>query len=79
MYRWVHLETSEGSLDDIQIEHADGKRELVQVKFATDADDEWNWDHLTATKEGARGPRPSLLQKWKASLDKVLADGYSPA
>jgi hypothetical protein len=64
-YRWVRLETTEGSLDDIQAERADGTRRLLQVKFGTDASVEWEWDHLIKQESGKRGPKTSLLQKWK--------------
>lgn len=76
-YRWVRLETTAGSLDDIQAERADGTRRLLQVKFGTDASVEWEWDHLTKQESGKTGPRPSLLQKWKISLDDVVASGVA--
>jgi hypothetical protein len=75
VYRWVRLETMEGSLDDIQAEHADGARRLLQVKFGTDATVEWDWDDLIKQESGRRGPKSSLLQKWKNSLDDVRASG----
>lgn len=76
-YRWVRLETTAGSLDDIQAERADGTRRLLQVKFGTDASVEWEWHHLTKQESGKMGPRPSLLQKWKISLDDVVASGVA--
>ncbi len=76
-YRWVRLETAAGSLDDIQAERADGTRRLLQVKFGTDASVEWEWDHLTKQESGTKGPKPSLLQKWKTSLDDVVASGVA--
>jgi hypothetical protein len=69
------LETTRGSLDDIQAERSDGKRRLLQVKFGTDVTVEWDWDELMEQKQGKKKPLPSLLQKWKNSLDQVLADG----
>ena len=74
-YRWVRLDTMDGSLDDIQAERADGTRRLLQVKFGTDATVEWKWDDLTKQESGKIGPKPSLLQKWKTSLDDVLSKG----
>ncbi|KUK47893.1 MAG: hypothetical protein XD74_1515 [Actinobacteria bacterium 66_15] len=76
-YRWVRLETMEGSLDDIQAERADGTRRLLQVKFSTDPLDEWGWADLTHREAGRRGLKPSLLQKWKASVDGLLAEGVA--
>ncbi len=76
-YRWVRLETMEGSLDDIQAERADGMRRLLQVKFGTDPTAEWDWDDLTKQERGKTGPKPSLLQKWKASLDEVQVKGVT--
>lgn len=75
LYRSVRLETMDGSLDDIQVERADGTRRLLQVKFGTDATVEWKWDDLTKQEPGRNGPKPSLLQKWKTSLDNVVASG----
>lgn len=72
-YRWVRLETTEGTLDDIQVERADGTRRLLQVKFGTDASTEWEWNHLTKQESGMKGPKHSLLQKWKTSLADVVA------
>lgn len=74
-YRWVRLDTMEGSLDDIQAEQADGTVRLLQVKFGTDATVEWEWDELLKQESGRNGPKPSLLQKWKTSLDDSLAKG----
>src|ERR1051325_3234846 len=75
VYHWVRLETMEGSLDDIQAERADSTRRLLQVKFGTDATVEWEWDDLTEQEKGKKGPKPSLLQKWKTSLDDVVGAG----
>jgi hypothetical protein len=72
-YLWIRLETADGSLDDIQAQRADGTRRLLQVKFATDVSSEWDWDDLTHRESGRTGEKPSLLQKWKTSLDKELA------
>ncbi|NOK06352.1 ATP-binding protein [Myxococcus sp. CA018] len=78
IYRWVRLETMDGSLDDIQAEHSDGTRRLLQVKFGTDATVEWDWDELTKQDPGKRGQlKPSLLQKWKTSLDDIRAKGVT--
>lgn len=77
VYRWVRLETMEGSLDDIQTERADGTRRLLQVKFGTDATVEWEWDELIKQESGKNGPKPSLLQKWKTSLGDVAASGVT--
>lgn len=74
-YRWVRLERMDSSLDDIQAERADGSRRLLQVKFATDPTAEWNWNHLTEQAPGRRDPKPSLLQKWKNSLDDAVSSG----
>lgn len=76
-YRWVRLETMEGSLDDIQAECANGTRRLLQVKFGTDPAAEWEWDDLTTRESGKGGPKPSLLQKWKVSLDDARAKGVT--
>ncbi|WP_437953421.1 ATP-binding protein [Sorangium sp. So ce296] len=76
-YHWVRLETMDGSLDDIQAERTDGTRRLLQVKFGTDAAVEWEWDHLTEQERGKKGPKPSLLQKWKTSFDNVVASGIA--
>jgi hypothetical protein len=76
-YRWVRLETMEGSLDDIQTERDDGTRQLLQVKWGTDATVGWEWEELTKQESGKKVPRPSLLQKWKTSLDNVLATGVT--
>lgn len=75
LYRWVRLETMDGSLDDIQVELADGTRKLLQVKFGTNPTLEWQWDELLKQENGKKGPKPSLLQKWKASLDDVVNAG----
>jgi hypothetical protein len=69
------LETAAGSLDDIQAELADGSHRLLQVKFGTDTSVAWEWDDLTKLESGKKRPQPSLLQKWKTSLDAVLATG----
>ena len=74
-YHWVRLETTQGSLDDIQAERADGTRRLLQVKFGVNATNEWGWDELTEQKRGSRGLGRSLLQKWKDSLDDVVDAG----
>ena len=76
-YRWVRLETTDGSLDDIQAERADGTRRLLQVKFATAATVKWAWEDLIKQESGKSGPNPSLLQKWKTSLDAVQAKGVT--
>jgi len=76
-YHWVRLETMEGSLDDIQAERADGTLRLLQVKFATDAAVEWDWDDLTKQESGKTSPKPSLLQKWKTSLAAKVASGVT--
>jgi hypothetical protein len=74
-YHWVRLETMDGSLDDIQAERADGTIRLLQVKFGTDPSIEWTLDELIEQKSGKKGNKPSLLQKWKTSLDNVAASG----
>lgn len=74
-YCWVRLETRDGSLDDIQAERADGTRRLLQVRFGTDATANWEWDDLTKQESGKKGPKLSLLQKWKRSLEDVVAKG----
>lgn len=76
-YRWVRLETMDGALDDIQAERGDGTRRMLQVKFSTNPADSWDWDNLTRQEVGARGPKPSLLQRWKASLDDARRAGVS--
>lgn len=74
-YRWVRLETMDGSLDDIQAERADGARRLLQVKFGINADAEWDWEDFLKQESGRKGPKRSLLQKWKTSLDDAKASG----
>ena len=76
-YCWIRLETMDGSLDDIQAERADGTLRLLQVKWGTDATVEWAWDDLARQETGKRGPKPSLLQKWKTSLDDTLTKGVT--
>src|SRR5690348_7719572 len=78
LYNWVRLEAMNGSLDDIQAERSDGTLRLLQVKFATDEHDRWDWDSLLVGKPSKRGGTlPSLLAKWKTSLDAVTASGSS--
>jgi NACHT domain len=74
-YCWIRLEAMDGSLDDIQAERSDGTRRLVQVKFATNPSEEWDWDSLLKQEPGAKPGtvKRSLLQKWKASLEKIQA------
>lgn len=74
-YRWVRLETMEGSLDDIQAECADGSRRLLQVKFGLDDNHEWDWEQLLKQEQGNKGSKPSLIQKWKVSLYEVRTSG----
>lgn len=74
-YRWVRLEAMDGSLDDIQAERADGRQRLLQVKFGTNATVEWDWNELLEQEKGKKGPKPSLLMKWKSSLDKIVVSG----
>lgn len=74
-YHWVRLETMEGSLDDIQAESANCTRRMLQIKFGTDPTEEWEWNHLIKREAGKKGPKPSLLQKWKNSLEGALKQG----
>ncbi|WAS99610.1 hypothetical protein [Nannocystis punicea] len=74
-YRWVRLETMDGSLDDIQAELRDGTHRMLQVKFGTNPAVPWDWEALTTREKGTKGPKPSLLQKWKTSLDDARRDG----
>jgi len=76
-YRWVRLETMDGSLDDIQAERADGSLRLLQVKWSTGAKCEWDWGELTEQEMGKKKLKSSFLQKWKTSLDDMLAKGIT--
>lgn len=76
LYAWVHLEAMDGSLDDIQAQRSDGTLRLLQVKFATDEGDRWGWEELLEGKPSKRGGTlPSLLQKWKESVDAIQRAG----
>jgi len=74
-YNWVRLEAMDGSLDDIQTERVDGSRQLLQIKHGVDNTNEWTWDVLTKQEPGKKGLKPSLLQKWKRSLDDIKNKG----
>lgn len=67
-FQWVHLESMDGSLDDIQALEADGRLRMLQIKFTTDPSESWGWKELLAQAPGKSGPLPSLLQKWSRSL-----------
>lgn len=74
-YQWVRLEAQDGSLDDIQAARADGSLQLLQVKFSTDPSSTWSWDDLLKQESGKKSAKPSLLQKWKKSLDDIQETG----
>jgi hypothetical protein len=75
-YQWVHLEAMDGSLDDIQALQSDGQMRLLQVKFATDPSERWDWDELLEQRpRKGGGALPSLLQKWSESLNAARSAG----
>ncbi|TLD71936.1 ATP-binding protein [Phragmitibacter flavus] len=78
-YECMQVEAEDsGCLDDIRVHRADGKIELVQVKFSTSPhadDDPWEWRSLLQDRPSRRqGERlPSLLKRWIESWKLVRA------
>ena len=76
-YAWVRVEADDaGSLDDVTALRRDGTLVVLQVKYATapEADDgRLTWDLLLERPAGRTAPKPSLLEKWAASLRPLAA------
>jgi hypothetical protein len=76
-YNWVRLEVMDGALDDIQAERVDSSRRFLQIKHGVDNTNEWTWDELIKQEQGKKGLKPSLLKKWKNSLDDIKSKGIA--